>query len=248
MNKNVVFIVNIKDQHIITRSTPYQFSIDSWKIWCDTNNCELFVLEDRIYPKEVMNANWHKLFVFDLLEANDIKYNQILIVDADTIPHPDSPNIFDYTNNKYGVVRNYGSMDWVCRSYENYKKLLFPNVTYSPTDYFNSGVIVLNKQHRDFYKKTQTLYLEQYEFIKTIQQNYGVGTDQPVLNFMSRQENVDIEYLPYEWNMQDIGRFEILNNDLPFINCGWIFHYCAIPGGDDATYYWMEKTFNKLYK
>ena len=74
MNKNIIFIVNIKDPEKSTRVTPYQISINSWKNWAKNNNSEVFVLEDRIYPKEQMNPNWHKILVFDLLENENIDY------------------------------------------------------------------------------------------------------------------------------------------------------------------------------
>ena len=107
--KNVVFIVNLKDVKKPNRSNPYQYSINSWKSWCDKNNCELMVLEDRIYEENFMNANWHKLFIFKLL---DIKYDQVLIADADTIIHPNAPNVFEQTNHQFSVVHNYGSYDF----------------------------------------------------------------------------------------------------------------------------------------
>jgi len=246
--KNIVFIVNIKDEHKKSRAEPYRYSIDSWQRWCEKNDCELIVLDQRAYPVEVMNANWHKILVFELLEGSNIEYNQILIVDADTIIHPDAPNIFDLTQNKFCAVRNHGSMDWVCRSYENYKKHLFPSIEYSPTEYFNSGVLVVNKTHRGVYEKLHKYYIENYRTIQHLQQTYGVGTDQPVLNFFLRQEKIDINLLSYEWNMQDMTRFEVLNNDMLFLKCGWLYHFCAIPGGDDTTYFWMQKTYEQLFK
>jgi len=82
--KNVVFMMNVdlakEGRFASSRTDPYKYSIDSWKRWCDKNDCELFVLQDRIYDESYMNANWHKLFAFQLLEANSIDYNQILIV------------------------------------------------------------------------------------------------------------------------------------------------------------------------
>ena len=34
---NVVFMVNIKNDDNPTRVTPYEYSINSWKKWCDKN-------------------------------------------------------------------------------------------------------------------------------------------------------------------------------------------------------------------
>ena len=39
--------------------------------------------------------------------------NQVLIVDADTIIHPDTPNFFNETDGKFGVVVNNGCYEWV---------------------------------------------------------------------------------------------------------------------------------------
>ena len=248
--KNIVFIVNLPETKKVNRNKPYQFSIDSWKRWCDKNNTELVVLEERIYPENVMNANWHKLFVFKLLEESGISYDQILIADADTIIHPQSPSPFDLTDHKFSVVPSYGSFDWVCRSIENYKKHLFVDVDVPLWEYFNSGVIICNKKHKEFYDKIINFYLENTEIIVNLQDTFGVGTDQPVLNFFVQRENIDCRFLPYEWNMQDMSRTEILNGELSFTKIGWIYHFNGIPNNKDnhACYQWMEKTYRYLYE
>lgn len=245
--KNVVFIVNIKNPQNISRSDPYMHSINSWNHWCKKHGYELVTLEQEVYSFDVMNPNWHKLLVFDLLENSGIDYDKILIVDADTIVHPDAPNILDTVGEKYTVVRNYGSMSWVCRSYENYKEVLFPEVEYSPLDYFNSGFIILNKSHKEFYRKTLEFYLDNYIKVKNVQSQFGVGTDQPVLNFMSRKLGVEIEFLGYEWNMQDMPRFEILNEDFTFTKCGWVYHFNCIPDSKKNVPDLMAKTYSQLY-
>ena len=247
--KNVVFIVSIKDSTKDAtkrfNECAYDLCLKNWSIWCNKNNCELFVLDKRIYPLEQMNPNWHKLFVFDLLEANDISYDQIMIVDADTMIHPDAPNVFNITDHKYCAIRNYGSMDWVCRSYEIYKTLYFPNVTYSPIDYFNSGVIILNKNHKNMYDKCKSFYLANYEEIIKTQKTFYLGTDQPVLNFFVRQENVDLKLLGYEWNMQDMNRFEVIGPDMLYTRHGWIYHFNG--GLRPHPRAWMEETYKFLH-
>ena len=67
---------------------------------------------------------------------------------------------------------------------------------------------------------------------------------------MCQIENIDMKFLPYEYNMQDLHRREALNENTPYLDMGYIFHFNAIPnnGDNSKTMYWMEKTFNKLYK
>ena len=244
MSKNVVFIVNLSETNKQGRNKPYKFSVDSWKIWCDKNNCELFVLTERIYQEDYMNANWHKIFIFQLLDSSDIDYNQVLIADADTMIHPDATNVFDLTDNKFCAVHGFGSYDWECRSIENYKKHLFPDVELDLFEYFNSGMIICNKKYREFYEIVISFYNNNQKLITEMQRIYNVGTDQPVLNFLVKSENINYKQLGYEWNMQHMNRFEILDEELTFTKIGWIYHFNGIP--DDLRNYMMEKTSKVL--
>ena len=126
MSKNVVFMVNLVESAKVDRTKPYEFSINSWKHYCTKHECELYVLEDRIYEEEYLLANWHKTFCTTVLENSDVEFDKICVVDCDTLVHPDAPNIFDVTstNDIYGV-HNMGNYDWVIRSMENYSYELF---------------------------------------------------------------------------------------------------------------------------
>ena len=123
--KNVVFIPNIDLGN--GRNKPYEYSIKSWKHFCDKYDCELLVLEDLLVPVESMKVTWQRFYLFGILEQNEIDYDQILLVDADTIVHPDCPNFFEETNHEYSAVVNNGSFEWVKRSVEQYSELMFDN-------------------------------------------------------------------------------------------------------------------------
>ena len=110
------------DRWLDNRSDPYTYSVKSWQKWCDNNNAELFVIDELLLPNEDMAIPWQKFYIFDILEANEINYDQIMYVDADTIVHPDCPNVFEMTEGKYTFVHNEGSYDWILRSMENYSK------------------------------------------------------------------------------------------------------------------------------
>jgi hypothetical protein len=60
------------------------------------------------------------------------------------------------------------------------------------------------------------------------------------LNFFVQKENIDYKQLGYEWNMQDMRRFEILDEELTFTKIGWTYHFNGIP--NDLRNYMMEKT------
>ena len=158
--KNVVFMMNVdlakEGRFASSRTNPYKYSIDSWKRWCDTNDCELFVLTEEIVDHDSMGICWQRWYIFDLLEANNIKYDQVLSVDADTIVHPDCPNVFEMTDNKFTVVEFDGSWDWVLRSIESYSKYVFGDYMLKEWwKYFDSGFWIVNKSH----KLTNLIYI-----------------------------------------------------------------------------------------
>ena len=138
-------------------------------------------------------------------------------------------------------------MDLVCRSLENYSKLLFEDFMFPYYKYFNSGVMVFNKNHKELFKSMQEFYQDQHERIKHVQDNYHVGNDQPVLNFfVNRDIPEDYKVLDYEWNMQDLTRFEVLGDDMLHTKYGYISHYNA--GVKPTPGYWLEKTYKHLYE
>ena len=76
-----------------------------------------------------MKITWQRYYLFDILEANNIEYDQVLMVDADTIVHPNCPNFFEETDGKYCGVINDGCYEWVTRSIRDFNRELFPDTT-----------------------------------------------------------------------------------------------------------------------
>ena len=74
---NVVYIINIETDRKPGRTTPYKYGIESWRIWCQKNNAKLVVLDQPILPYDDLRPNWHKVFIFDLLEQSNIDVNKI---------------------------------------------------------------------------------------------------------------------------------------------------------------------------
>jgi hypothetical protein len=252
--KNVVFMMNVdlakEGRFASSRTKPYKYSVDSWKRWCATNDCELFVLTEEIVDHDVMGICWQRWYIFDLLEANGIEYDQVLSVDADTIVHPECPNVFEMTDNKFTVVEFDGSWDWVLRSIESYSKYVFGDYMLKEWwKYFDSGFWIVNKSHKPFAKKFVEFYSRNSKLLIEMQDKFLTGTEQTPLNFMLDIENIDVKHLPYEFNMNDMNRKEILSEDLLFTKVGWIYQFNCIPNNTDnkLTDYWMKKAYNYFY-
>jgi len=256
--KNLVFIPNIKLGD--NRNSSYDYSVNSWKHWCKKNDVELVVWEDLVFPVERMKITLQRYYLFDICEKNKVEFDQALIVDADTIIHPDCPNFFEETENKYCGVMNDGDYEWVSRSIRNYRDFMFKDEELlKPHQYINGGFQIVNQSHRQFFQDIVKFYwLHSDDFIEA-QHTFKVGTDQTPLNYLLRKYEIDVKILPGCYNLQDLYRKNLLyiaeqcwweDNLENLYNSGWIYHFNAIPPNPlkrDASY-WMERVYKELYK
>jgi lipopolysaccharide biosynthesis glycosyltransferase len=243
--KNIVFIIAFKKDGQLKKE--YQISIDSWKHFCNKYNAELLLMEEPVMDVKDMHIIWQRYFLFDILDSNKIDYNQILMVDADTIVHPDCPNFFEMTDDKYCLVHDDGSYDWILRGMEHYNKYVFKNEWFDFWEYGNSGFQIVNKKHRPFFDSMRKLYFEHQQTIQAIQTNYGIGTDQTPLNFMLRKHNIGLKLLPWKYNMTCMPKREVLGEDMLHTKMGYVMHFNGLPDKDNSVPYWMEKTYKYLY-
>ena len=242
--KNIIFIVSINEGQR-SQDQGYEWSIKSWGNWAEKNGHTLFVLDKPIYPLEECKANWHKLFVYDLLENEGIEYDKIAIVDSDTIVHPDCPNFFDMVGDKFGGVVNPVN-EWVLRSMEVYSNLAFNNYKINFWEYINTGFMVMGKNHKQFVQNAIDIYFKNKDSFIEIQNTYGVGNDQTPINYLLQTQRIDVKLLSYKFNMQELPRKELLTEDLLFTKMGWIYHFNTWP--KPTPRYWMEKTYRSLYE
>ena len=255
--KNVVFIPNIKLGDG-ARSMSYQYSINSWKHFCDKYDCELLVWEDLLFPIEDMKITWQRYYLFDILEGNNVDYDQVLMVDADTIVHPDCPNFFEETDHRYCGVMNDGCYEWVTRSIRDFNRELFRDATPPhPSTYINGGFQIVNKKHKKFFNSMKDYYSEYKDNIQVAIDRIKAGTDQTIVNYMLKINKVDVKILPPCYNLQDLFRKNLLHiaghswwSDTleGLYSAGWVYHFNAIPQNDRHANYWIKRVYRELYE
>ena len=243
--KNTVFIIAVKQDGQL--KPEYEISIESWKRWCNKNDIQMFLLEESIVPMNEMHIIWQRYFMFDIFDSNEIESDQTLIVDADTIVHPDCPNFFNETEGKYCLVHDDGSYDWILRGMEHYSKYVYDGAWFDFWKYGNSGFQIVNNTHREFFNYMREFYLENSNIIRRIQDTYGIGTDQTPLNYNLNLKNIPVKLLSYKYNMTCMLKKEILADDMLFTKLGWVYHFNGLPNKDTSVPYWMEKTYRYLY-
>jgi len=247
--KNIIFMIDIKIGDKPNRTDAYQYSINSWKKWAERNDAKVITLTVPLTDPKEMSLTWQRYHLFDLLDNNKTEYDQILMVDSDTIVHPNCPNFFDISERKFCGVHNQGSYDWLFRSMENYSKYLFGGYMFDFTQYINGGFQIVNKDHRPFFNAMLEFYNEHKKTILWLQETYHVGTDQPVLNFLLNMYEIDLKILPYEFDMQDLVLHEGLTDDLLFWKFGYVAHFNAIPNNVNSTISndWMKRTYERTW-
>ena len=246
MKKNVIFILNIPVSFKPNRTNTYHYSIASWQQWANRNNCEVVVMDKELADPAEMYICWQRYYLFDLLENSGIDYDQVLMVDTDTIVHPNCPDFFKLTNGNYAGVHNRGSYSWVLRAMENYSKYAFQGMWFDFMRYINTGFQVVNIKHKDFFRAIVNFYNQNKDHLLKMQSTFHTGTDQTCVNFLREALDIDMTILPYEYNMADLARNEsltLLDDGTPlFTKFGWVYHFNAIPDNKDSMkkHYWME--------
>ena len=92
MKKNILFFTSLKanDSHL---DEYKKWALLSWQYYAKKNNMELFILEDPLIDTEVMRPTWQRWYVHEILKHNNIEYEQVAMIDIDTIVHWDCPDI-----------------------------------------------------------------------------------------------------------------------------------------------------------
>ena len=249
----------IRDKNRIGRSGGYDWCIKSWETWCEKNDAELFVLEEPLYEPTFMSIAWQRYHLFKLLENNNIKYKQILMVDADTIVHPDCPNFFEETDNKYCGVQDSGCYEWVSRSLNKYQEEFFTDIRVEPWIYFNGGFQIVNEKHKEFFDSVVKFYMDNSDKLLSIQKANGLGTDQTPINYLIKKHNIELKILPQCYNLNQLERKNLLylapqhwwGDTLDNLyNSAWIYHFNAIPPNPlkRGSDYFMERAYKELYE
>ena len=181
--KNIIFIPYIKRETNFTeasvghanRHQGYEYGINSWKAWAEKNGHEVYVMSDLLCPESQMLITWQRWQVLNILEHNDIEYNQVLVVDADSMVHPDCPNFFEMTDNKFTSVLTDGDFEWVNRAINGYSKMFWNKEFCIPSfEFFQTGFVIINKDHKeffdklfDFYEKNKQKIIDSYDTLLT---------------------------------------------------------------------------------
>ena len=216
MSKNIIFIPNIDCGD--GRSTPYHYSVKSYQNWAKQyDDIEVVEWTEPLMDVRKFHVIYQREWVFDILDHNEIDYDQVAVVDSDTIINPKCPNFFEKTNYEYTVVVQNADYEWVGRSIDGWHHHLLPNeIKPKVWEYHNAGFVIVNKKHKEFLNIVKDFYVENIEkinytrFNKEYQDLPVASTGQTIMNFLLVKHNIKRTFLPERYNLGDLYRKNLL--------------------------------------
>lgn len=240
MKKNVIFwvgVVNPDHKDKYGDYSYFEYSKNTWKYFCKKFNCH-FVEFNTPVEKDLFKfrVNWQKaIFVFDELEKKGIEYDQIALVDSSCMYKWNAPNFFELTERKFVGWRDVDNMRWTNDSIVGYKDF-FKDFKLDRTKYINSGFIIFNELHKEFFNSFKQLYYDNIDTFCELQDKVvKKGTEQTPLNYWLQINEIETKTdLPIAFKLTHLHRKEMfgynwqLNEDQTpyFIKYGynWIFN------------------------
>lgn len=208
-------------------SNLYDFCVNSVKNYCKLHNIDHLVQKIpklRIRPDPFMTGRSKEaterlgyLPIFEKENAFEFfpEYDQIAIIDSDVWIRPNSPNIFYdlKTNHDFGgvVEREMPITESYRSKIQNYSYMQYSNLkdvdwkwdkNYGG-EFFNMGIMVLNKSIHNYLRgQTPLQFVQRPEFKRFVdgEGNWKWSTDQTLLNYWMKKENIKAKHLSWKWN------------------------------------------------
>jgi hypothetical protein len=209
-----------------------EWCFESWKAWSKKHNIDLVTFEDPIMDVQLMKPTWQRWNVFNILENNVSlnDYDQIALIDIDTLIHPQAPNFFDINrhNTGVGVVHDDLMVEWIHNSIKGYKHF-FPDISLDWTRYFNTGFVILknNEPCRKACASIVDFYTTNREELQTLQHTtLRKGSDQTPVNYIFTKFELQKEFLNRKWNFTHLHLRGAFSDDIiNFSELAYVYHF-----------------------
>ena len=243
MKKNVIWWPALKNLNHLDKYDGFkyfEYSRKSWEYWCEKNDCIFVPFTNPIENDFIeYRPQWQKcLFVFDELDRLGIEFDQVALIDSSAIVKWDCPNFFNLTERKFVGWRDDDNLRWVHESVEGYKDV-FDGYELDSSKYINSGFMIFNETHRDFFKSLKQLYLDKKDtFIRLQDKDVRKGNDQTPVNYWLQINDIDMKLdLPFIYNLRHIHRKDLFSYNWQleedktpfFIKYGFVWRFTGMP-------------------
>tara|TARA_Y100000361_G_scaffold57131_1_gene49939 strand:+ start:1186 stop:1941 length:756 start_codon:yes stop_codon:yes gene_type:complete len=190
----------------------------SWEHYCKRHNIDFYVIDEPQHPDT--SPHWFRYWIFDLKPD----YDRYLYVDTDIMVRWDAPNIFElYDAEQIHAVRDNSGLSWIWEGLNGYQSM-FPDTKVDWTTYFNSGMMLFSKKHKNLINHFKEFYISNQSIVQEYREKLRKGFDQTIFNYFVAWYGEKVNLISEEWNLFHMIRREILYNGY-FINMGYFWHF-----------------------
>ena len=210
------------------------YSKQAWQYWCNKHGHELVIYDTpSIKDTSRFRVTVQRWFdIFDFLDERNIKYNQIAMVDASSIPKWDCPDFFELTDNKLTVGIENDNLAWVYEGVQGYKHM-FDDYELDINRYFCSSFMIFNESHRKLFTEFKEKYMENADEFIDLQKTVRRGTCQTPLNYVVQMSGVEVNFLSKPFRVSHLPRKQMLgpnwqlkeDNTPFFIKYGYVWFF-----------------------
>ena len=247
------------------KSRLYEHCIASVAAYCEEHNIEhkvqrqpILRIKPDIFATNRSRESYEKhggfLPIFEKENAFNHFYthDQVAIIDSDIWIRPGSPNIFEELPNKYsfgGVVEREMPCTFQYRQkIHNYSHMQYSNLknvdwkwdSMSGAEFFNMGMMLMNKNIAYYIRGKRPMdFLMQPKYKDFIdgKGNWKWSTDQTLLNYWLKEDNIECKHLDYKWNALFTGIEMDMIKDAYFVH---FFLKDKLPGRGENVEQLME--------
>ncbi len=157
--------------------------------------------------------HWEKFQIYNLLN----KYDRILYVDTDIIIRDDCPDLFEEVD--MSLLGAFNEAQFTQRNPSFYKSCETYGINYENWngEYYNTGVMVLSRIHKQLFKKPELEYMNFFE--------------QGYINAVIHRDKIKTHNLSYKFNR--VSALDVFTGEDRFAS--YIVHYAGAPNIGELT-------------
>ena len=206
------------ENRAINDSEIFNITKQSWKHYCNQHDIDFYVINKEQHPNT--SPHWFRYWIFDLKPG----YDCYMYIDTDIMVKWDAPNIFEYYNEKdICAIKDNSGLSWIWEGINGYQPM-FPNIQLDWDKYFNSGVLMFSKQHKQLIKDFKHFYIDNQLIIEEYRNKLKKGFDQTIFNYFITWYNQPVKLISEKWNLFHMIRREVLYNGY-FLDMGYFWHF-----------------------
>jgi lipopolysaccharide biosynthesis glycosyltransferase len=151
-SKNLILTITLGEKYkqvaVITHNSIKQYA--------NKINADFLVIDQNYLHDNTNSPHWNKFLIKSIFEQQN--YDRILYIDTDVIIRNDCPNLFNIVpEDKIGMF-NEGKYESRFNPLQEALKIYNIQITDWDGSYYNSGVIVISKQHKDLFVLPETIH------------------------------------------------------------------------------------------